>query len=100
MLQTLVENAIKHGISKCKDGGTVRVATYSTNGSVEVKIFNSGVFIPGSSRKGVGVSSTEQRLSILFGKEAKFDIYNQDSMVVTHVVFPKLKHEDELNNIH
>jgi two-component system, LytTR family, sensor kinase len=100
MLQTLVENALKHGISKCKDGGTVRVVTLSTNGSVEVKIFNSGVFIPGSSRKGVGLSSTEQRLTILYGKEAKFDMYNQDGMVVTQVVFPKMKHEEELNSIH
>ncbi|MFI5130294.1 MAG: sensor histidine kinase [Chitinophagales bacterium] len=81
MLQTLVENAIKHGISKQINGGIVRVISVFKNKYHELVVQNTGHLngaINGESRpdggRGFGISSTNDRLSLLYGNKAKFEI--------------------------
>ena len=81
MLQTLVENAIKHGISKQINGGVVRVISVFKNRFHELVVQNTGRLngaINGESRseagRGFGISSTNDRLSLLYGNKAKFEI--------------------------
>jgi sensor histidine kinase YesM len=76
MLQTLVENAIKHGISKQKEGGVVRVISDFTDNHHELIVQNTGR-LNGAAEDvvdGFGIKSTRNRLKILFGSKASFEI--------------------------
>lgn len=82
MLQTLVENAIKHGISRVVNGGTVRIGSHLKNLHHEITIENTGQILEARNGQGFGLQSTRQRLSLLFGSRASFDIYNKNEQTV------------------
>lgn len=74
MLQTLVENAIKHGISKNIRGGMVRIISDFSGSFHELAVQNTGYLNGGLSHQGFGLSSTQDRLNLLYGEKAKFEI--------------------------
>lgn len=74
MLQTLVENAIKHGISKQISGGMVKVISDFKNNYHELAVQNTGRLNGNINKEGFGLSSTLNRLNILYGDKAKFEI--------------------------
>ena len=89
MLQTLVENAIKHGISKTITGGTVIIGSRVRNLQHEITVENTGQIREEIAGHGFGLQSTRQRLSLLYGKKASFDIYNKnDETVEAKVLMP------------
>jgi two-component system LytT family sensor kinase len=89
MLQTLVENAIKHGISKQINGGTVKIISDFTEHHHEIIIRNSGYLNGSKSSHGFGLQSTRDRLSLLFGEKAKFEIKDiGGNMVEAKVILP------------
>lgn len=74
MLQTLVENAIKHGISKRLEGGVVLVQSHFKGDLHELVVTNTGRLGGISREEGFGLMSTQSRLSILYGPRASFEI--------------------------
>ncbi|HVI44406.1 MAG TPA: histidine kinase [Chitinophaga sp.] len=90
MLQTLVENAIKHGISRVISGGTVYIASRVKGMEHEITIENTGQLEePQVNGHGLGLQSTRQRLSLLYGNRATFEIHNKDAKTVeARVVMP------------
>ncbi len=75
MLQTLVENAIKHGISKQVNGGRVKIRSDFHDNFHELVIQNTGYLNGGlEGGDGFGLASTKNRLLLLFGQKANFDI--------------------------
>lgn len=74
MLQTLVENAIKHGISKQVNGGVVKISSDFKDDYHELIIRNTGHLNGSSNGDGFGLASTKNRLMLLFGQKANFDI--------------------------
>jgi len=74
MLQTLVENAIKHGISKQLNGGTVKVISCFTDKFHELSVQNTGYLKGSLNTDGFGLASTENRLHLMFGEKAHFQI--------------------------
>ncbi|MDR3716274.1 MAG: histidine kinase [Puia sp.] len=87
MLQTLVENAIKHGISKQLNGGIVKIVSDFKDDYHEMVIQNTGSLNGGSlNGDGFGLSSTRNRLQLLFGKKANFDIREVSGHLVQAVV--------------
>ncbi len=93
MLQTLVENAIKHGISKNIDGGLIRVCSLFKNGQHELIVQNSGhlteLKLAGNS--GFGIQSTQDRLNLLYQGKALFEIKNiAGNMVESKIIMPAL----------
>lgn len=94
MVQTLVENGIKHGISNLAAGGIVEVETQLISGEdkLAIRIRNSGKYINGVKRRGsgYGIENTKQRLRLIFGQEASFTIGNEsDGIVLTEVIIPQ-----------
>jgi two-component system LytT family sensor kinase len=90
MLQTLVENAIKHGISKQINGGVVKVMSDFRNNYHELSVQNTG-YLNGfkSGDEGFGLSSTTNRLNLLYGDKAKFEIkQTTPSLVEAKVSIP------------
>jgi two-component system, LytTR family, sensor kinase len=89
MLQTLVENAIKHGISKQIDGGVVKITSDFTGNYHELIVQNTGQLKSSYNADGFGLSSTNNRLSLLYGEDAKFKIGQVNgSLVEARVLIP------------
>ena len=74
MLQTLVENAIKHGISKQVSGGTVTIVSKRKERYHQLVIRNTGRLNKSGNEDGFGLTSTRNRLHLLFGEQANFNI--------------------------
>lgn len=96
MLQTLVENGVKHGISKLKEGGIIKLSTHIENEALVIKIQNSGqlkninIKMSSSDKGGLGLKNTIKRLNLIYGGQATFNIYNESSnTVVTELKLPK-----------
>jgi len=91
MLQTLVENAIKHGISKQVKGGIVKITSDMKGNFHELSVQNTGHLNGGAKENGFGLSSTQDRLSLLYGNKAKFEIKQiNPSIVEAKVMIPVL----------
>jgi LytS/YehU family sensor histidine kinase len=101
MIQTLVENGVKHGISKLTRGGLVRLKTSIERNHLKISIRNSGQMINGAKRAktGLGLKNTIQRLKLLYGDEASFKIVNESSnFVLTEIVIPQPPEINESTN--
>ncbi len=77
MLQTLVENGIKHGVSKRIGGGAIHIKTVLEPNSLFITIINSGN-LEKTESGGVGLRNTAERLSLLYGIDANFRIFQLD----------------------
>jgi LytS/YehU family sensor histidine kinase len=80
MLQSLVENSIKHGLEPKPDGGSLTISADISNGRLRVTVADSGLGFaaaeetaqrPGS---GVGLSNVRERLAALYGGAARLSI--------------------------
>jgi LytS/YehU family sensor histidine kinase len=92
MIQTLVENGIKHGISKLKEGGLIQLKTTVEGDHLTIQIRNSGHLINGvrRSKGGLGIKNTIQRLKLIYGDRTSFRIANEnDNFVLTEIIIPK-----------
>ncbi|MDP9054801.1 MAG: histidine kinase [Acidobacteriota bacterium] len=82
LLQPLIENSIKHGISGKIDGGTITVRTARSNGRLSIEVEDDGVGIPeadlaGILNKGIGVSNVRERLKVLYNQDYRMLIDSQ-----------------------
>ncbi len=94
MLQTLVENAIKHGVSNLVEGGIIEIKSIAEDSVLKLRIKNSGQYVHGvkkpGKKGGYGLSNTKERLKLIYGSEATFNIYNEnDKFVITEVRIPQ-----------
>jgi two-component system, LytTR family, sensor kinase len=75
-VQTLVENAVKHGLEKRREGGCIEIRSHHRKtGVVEVVVTDSGVgisgLLPGDENQGffgIGLSNVYERLRQLYGR--------------------------------
>lgn len=90
MIQTLVENGIKHGISKLPEGGTVTLDAAIENEKLRITIVNSGYVDDEEvqNTKGFGVSNTKHRLHLLYGSDSSFTLKNVAGKVETEIIIP------------
>jgi two-component system, LytTR family, sensor kinase len=80
ILQPIVENAIKHGISRECRGGWIRVAAFRSNGFLSFRVYNDGANLAQdreSAQSGVGLANLRSRLRMLYGDEFEFSLRNQ-----------------------
>ncbi len=91
MLQTLVENGIKHGISKLTAGGQLELITRVHNHKLMITIRNSGQLKETQqSDSGFGIINTRQRLKLLYADQATLTIANETpEFVVTQLTLPR-----------
>lgn len=85
-IQPLVENAIRHGIMKKEDGGTVRLTIHLDGDAIFVEVWDNGIGIPreqldnlwsneilSSSRRGVGLFNIQRRLAHFCREELRIE---------------------------
>jgi two-component system LytT family sensor kinase len=82
LLQPLVENCIKHGLSSKVEGGTIRLRTRRAESRLHLMVEDDGVGIPETKlatllEQGIGVSNVNERLKVLFGNDYRMYIDSQ-----------------------
>jgi two-component system LytT family sensor kinase len=82
LLQPLVENCIKHGLSSKVEGGAIRLAARRVDKRLYLEVEDDGVGIPEERLatlldRGIGVSNVHERLKVLFGNEYRMWIDSQ-----------------------
>lgn len=83
MLQTLVENAIKHGISKTVQGGYIRVRSFFKDDDYIMMVENTGQVEAGKpDNNGFGLKSTKERLYLMYAENARLEINNLNTVEV------------------
>ncbi len=88
MLQTLVENAIKHGISKRINGGVIKIISRFSDDHFEVIVQNTGT-LESDNNEGFGFKSTRDRLRFLYDGTAHFKMEEiENAKVQSTIVMP------------
>ncbi len=97
LLQTLVENAVKYGISTRRDGGEVTITASIEADNLHITVSNPGEVAPpasaaaarAGSSTGVGLRNASERLQLLFGDKARLNLATEPPGCVTaHVLIP------------
>jgi two-component system, LytTR family, sensor kinase len=90
MLQILIENAIKHGINQLVNGGEILLQVNTTEDFLVCRITNSGQLDTNSAFKGfgIGISNIRERLYLLFGSNAQFNLFQTDDRVTACLKIP------------
>ncbi|MFY0653343.1 MAG: histidine kinase [Cyclobacteriaceae bacterium] len=90
MMQTLVENAVKHGIARLKDGGEIKIGARKLDNDLIINIENSGQYNGDlNTEAGYGLSNTKKRLELIYGDKAALSISNTNKdTVLTTIVIP------------
>ncbi len=89
LLQTLVENAIKYGISRMPDGGEIAIVARRDGDALRLQVTNPGELAvrPGGRRNGtestgLGLSNAAERLRLLFGERARLELREASAATV------------------
>jgi LytS/YehU family sensor histidine kinase len=87
MLQSLVENAIKHGLEPKIEGGQIKITARSIAGEIIVEVVDDGVGFNLHANDGIGLANIRERLKILYGGKAQLviEIQPQGTVVSLHL---------------
>jgi signal transduction histidine kinase len=91
MIQTLVENAIKHGLEPKPEGGKLRLTAEIVHGKLQVTVADTGLGFgkAATAGTGVGLANIRERLQLLYGNKASLTVTeNQPSGTVVTVTVP------------
>jgi two-component system LytT family sensor kinase len=106
LLQPIVENSIRHGISKQAGKGTINIKAQSNHNRVELSVMNDGPVVETSKNsptiEGFGLGVTRQRLEHMYGKSFELTMYHglRGGTIVTIIVpytekpFLQTKHDE------
>jgi Histidine kinase len=91
LLQTLVENAIKHGIAELPSGGLLRISAVLENEMLNVEIENPRPPAPiPATGEGVGLRNARDRLRLLFGTRASLELdLSQPTVATARLLVPR-----------
>ena len=82
ILQPLVENAIRHGVSRRAGSGVVGVSARRNEGSLRISIYDDGLGLKrddgAATVEGVGLSNTRARLAQLYGERQRFSLSERE----------------------
>jgi sensor histidine kinase YesM len=89
-VQSLVENAVKHGITPKSGGGEVLVSASTENGNLRIEVRDTGPgFDLAAVPSGHGLDNLVGRLDALFGAKAHLNVSRRDGQSVVEMVLPR-----------
>ena len=90
-VQSLVENAVKHGITPQSGGGELLVTASAENGNLRIEVRDTGPgFDLAAIPAGHGLDSLVERLDALFGAKARLNVLRRDGYSVVEIVLPRV----------
>jgi signal transduction histidine kinase len=92
ILQPLVENAIKHGVSPKPGAGLVQISTKRQGENLWIEVSDNGVGLTAGARaqlrSGVGLSNTRDRLECLYGDAHRIEFSDEARGLAVRLLFP------------
>jgi len=90
ILQPLVENAIKHGISKARNAKRIEIGSEFSGGILKLYVYNEGPALTSESERkgGIGLTNTKLRLQKLYGKQSGLELLSVNDGVMVEVTMP------------
>lgn len=85
IVQTLVENAIKHSINELPGGGEIIVETKLNHEFLNIYVKNTGQLkakTDKNNRRGIGINNSKERLRLLYGEKATLNVENMNEHMV------------------
>jgi anti-sigma regulatory factor (Ser/Thr protein kinase) len=87
LLQPLVENAVRHGLSRSDAPGRITLCAHRQGDQLLIEVFNTGRLEPVRT-DGIGLSNTRARLAQHYGGHASFTLAEHDGGVAARVTLP------------
>jgi sensor histidine kinase YesM len=90
-VQSLVENAVKYGITPLNGGGEFLIIACAENGNVRIEVRDTGPgFDLSAVPAGHGLDNLVERLDALFGAKARLNVFRRDGYSVVEMVLPRV----------
>ena len=89
ILQTLVENAVKHGVETRMDKCRIILSARRESGRVLLEVANEGTLADSSSSTRLGLANAGKRLALLFGPHASCILRQEAGWVIATVALPQ-----------
>lgn len=88
LMQPLLENAIKHGITPSIEGGHVDIEIAREGGKVRIALSNTGISYEGDlghiyDTKGIGLINTKKRLALIYGSKLSIQKNNPSGLIIS-----------------
>jgi sensor histidine kinase YesM len=82
LIQPLVENAIKHGLSQITENGEIGITVFKENSFLKIQISDNGPAFPDGPLSGFGIRNTQERISLIYGEKASVNWQNGEKKFV------------------
>lgn len=88
-IQLLVENAIKHGIDKRIQGGSIMLSIVEKDEKLKIVVQNPGQIVDHGAKTGIGIKNLTKRLLLQYNGEASFTLKNEaEDQVAATLIIP------------
>lgn len=90
MIQTLIENGVKHGIQNSVKGGTIALSISRNENHIEIEVQNPGELIyKEQHNKGLGLKNLTKQLTLQYNEKASFMLKEkQKGLIVAKLIIP------------
>ncbi|MEO1485997.1 MAG: histidine kinase [Bacteroidota bacterium] len=88
ILQPLVENAIKHGISKKKSAKRIEIGSEKSSGNLILYVYNEGPGLKAEKHLGIGLNNTISRLKKVYGTAGQLELFSVNDGVMVEMQIP------------
>ena len=85
LLQPLVENAIKHGITPSPEGGTLKIGVFRTSQGLVLRVANTGMPLGEKHAEGTGLKNLRERLSLLEHLAPSLELRTEDEWTLAEL---------------
>src|SRR5579863_4701543 len=93
VLQPIVENAIRHGIARCPNGGGISITASVIEGQLRIDVENDhaeGLLQRGDDGSGLGLANTRTRLEKLYGEQGRVTVTaGENNRFLVSMQFPR-----------
>ena len=76
LIQPLVENAIKHGLSQITENGLIGILVCKEESQLKIRVYDNGPAFPDGPLSGFGIQNTQERIALLYGAKATINWKN------------------------
>jgi hypothetical protein len=88
LVQSLVENGVKHGIERLPAGGMIEVASWLERDALRIRVTNSGRIAAHEDSTRVGLGNARERLRLLYGGRASLALREAEHTVIAELSLP------------
>lgn len=86
LLQPLVENALKHGIVPCREGGELEIGLAGEPEHLRLWVTNTGEPLDAAASSGTGMTNLRQRLALMDDFKSRLELRTEDGRTMAELL--------------